>query len=212
MTHEQIHKQTHGLKHMHLHRVNLIHPQAANCVGVCACLSVPSCILVCLIVYFAFSEKLVYSKRSVIVNLQLTKKIEQFVGTSRKHCGILTLPWRWRSQAGSTCRQGNNWSQKFPGPPSWWPFPQRRKQRCSRPTPGMFWKLQTLKKQQKSDYLSTEKGQVLVMCSHQYGETFWKKLQRCQRRLAKKKVLSPFVSFIPAGNSSGLALLWLCFN
>lgn len=56
----------------------------------------------------------------------------------------LTQPWRWQSQAGSTCRRGNNWSQKFQGPPSWWPFPQRRKQRYSHPAPeGTQWGTQT---------------------------------------------------------------------
>lgn len=51
------------------------------------------------------------------------------------HCGILTRPWRWQSQAGSTCHPGNNLSQRFPGPPSWQPSQQQRMQRCNHPMP-----------------------------------------------------------------------------
>ncbi len=95
----------------------------------------------------------------------------------KKHCGMLTLPWRWRSQAGSTCHQGNSWGQKFPGPPSWWPFPQQRKQRYSHPIPEKnkhtdrinVWQQ---KQQEEIDFLSTQKGQVLVKFPHQYGVPF----------------------------------------
>lgn len=54
---------------------------------------------------------------------------------STKHHGTPTLPWRWQSRVGSICLQGNSWARRFPGPPSWWPFPQRRTRKYSHPTP-----------------------------------------------------------------------------
>lgn len=108
-----------------------------------------------------------------------------FPQPKEKLWAILTRPWRWQSQAGSTCHQGNNSSQKFPVPPSWWPFPPRRKQRYSRPRPegadrctGRVDIEHRQQEQRLIDSLSTGKGQVLAHFPHQYGGTFGKHLQK----------------------------------
>lgn len=167
------------------------------------------CVLVCVTWHLYLSNCLHRVQWRVIFILsRLTEKIEQFAGMNKKDCGILTLPWRWQSRVGSTCRQGNNWGQRFPEPPSWWPFPQRRKQRYSRPVPeGACWKTANIGTEL---IFHTIRQRQTGNGSHQYGDTFEEKLQKCQWR--KKKVLSPLLSFIPVGNSSGLAWLWLCLN
>lgn len=110
--------------------------------------------------------------------------MEWFAGTDNTHRWILTQPWRWQSQVGSTCHRGNNWGQKSPGPPSWWPSPQRRMQRCSRPTPGGKWCGKNLinKKKRETCTMITKAEKVLInMDAH-----FAAELQRCQERCLRR--------------------------